>query len=436
MIDQRYRELAGAAEEATRQPDFASVRHRARRLKARRRAAGAAAAAVLAAAAVTGVAVVRPAGDTSWDPSAAGGRVLTADAADAEHVYAITTDCDECARVLVASDDGGRTWEERTVLHEATGTAWVTALGPDIVLLTWSDSRTDWNSNNPVDPSGSPLPYTPPPTGVPSPTLVPGGITQRAVSVDGGRTLRDLELSEAPVAAVARGTRLVDCLTLWLRPGQCSVYTVDPESGRFARLANQPPLDARSQPEFPYPIDLPVSTGLWVSGSDPETGRPAIAVSRDQGRTWRKAVFEDETAEPASAQVLGMFPGPAVATIDGRLIYVVFAGPEIGRIAVYRSSDGGESFERTRGEFPPDGVLLHTSGMVTADGTHVLPGGSGSGFRYLGSHDGDRYTPIVLSGLPARGRAPRAITGRFFLYQGDGELYTSTDGRQWRLALG
>lgn len=431
MIDQRYRELAGAAEEAARQPDFASVRHRARRHKTRRRAGGAAAAAILAAAGVTGVALVRPTGDTPFDPSAASGHVLTADAADAEHVYAITADCDECPRLLVASDDGGRTWEERRVLDAAAGTVSVTALGPEVLLLTWARSRTDGSSDDPVDPSGSP-----PPSDAASSAYLPGGVTRRAVSVDGGRTLRDLELSEAPVAAAAPGTRLVDCLTVWLRPGQCAVYAVDPESGRLARLANQPPLDARSQPDSPYPIDLPVSAGLWVSGSDPATGRPAIAVSRDQGRTWRTAVFEDETAEAVSADVLGMFPGPAVATTDGRLVYVVFAGPETGRVAVYRSSDGGESFARTRGEFPRDGVLLHTSGMVTADGTHVLPGGGGSGFRYLGSQGGDRYTPIVLRGLPARDRAPRAITARFYLYQAEGELYTSTDGRDWRRALG
>jgi hypothetical protein len=436
MIDQRYRDLAGAAEEAARPPAFASVRRRAGRLRARRRAGGALAAAVLMASGVAGFAALRPSAEP-WEPATGFGQVLTADAADSKHLYAITTNCDTCARVLVASQDGGQTWQKRREWGAAAGTVGVRTLGPEVLLLTWSDSRTDWNSQNPVDPNGSPLPYTPPPTGAPTPTLVPGGIPEQAVSVDGGRTLRQLTVSHTPVAAAAPGTRLVGCFSV-VRPQNCAVYAVDPESGQLAPLATQPPLAHRASPmSVPLdPIEVPTSAGLWVVGADPQTGRPAVAVSKDQGRTWQKSVFEDETGQPGPGQGLSMYPGPAVATSNGKEAYVVFVGPDVSRVAVYRSSDGGKSWERARGEFPRNGILTGSGGMVTADGTHVLPGASADGQRYLGSRDGDLYAPIELSGHPGGHAAPRAITSRFFIYEGEGELYVSTDGRSWHLVLG
>jgi hypothetical protein len=79
--------------------------------------------------------------------------------------------------------------------------------------------------------------------------------------------------------------------------------------------------------------------------------------------------------------------------------------------------------------------LAGPNAFVTADGTHVLPALDGSGFQYLASPDGRTYTRTDLGGLPALGHSPRAVTDRFFLFQGTDAVYTSTDGRGWRRTL-
>jgi photosystem II stability/assembly factor-like uncharacterized protein len=433
MIDQRYRDLAGAAEDAARPPEFAAVRRRAGRLRARRRAGGALAAAVLVASGTAGVAALRPAGET-WDAATGGGRILSSGAADAKHLYAITADCGGCPRELVASDDGGRTWERRSQLEGVAGLATLTVLGPDVMM-----SSGVLGPDAPiVPPNSEPLP--PEPSATEDPYAARGPV-ETTVSVDGGRTWRKAQLSDKPVAAVPAGMRAVDRQTAYFEgeatrhPGKLPLYAVDPASGQVAPLAKQPPL------EYPQVVDVPAVAGLWAVGADPDTDKPAVSVSRDRGRTWKTTVFRD--ARPAIVEMRDKNQGnsgpaiaygvslPQMATTDGTVAYLQAAsdggsGRKEGPVT-YRTADGGAEWERTSDTAPAG-----SPAMVTADGTHVLTAADGSGYQYLGSRDGRTYTRVELAGLPALGRAPRAITDRFFLFQSEDGLFTSTDGWSWR----
>jgi len=411
VIDHRYRDLAGAAEEAARPPDFASVRRRAGRLRNRRRAGGALAAAVLLASGTAGVMTLRPSGQT-WEAAAGGRRVLEVGAADAEHLYAIVADCDDCPDELLASSDGGRTWVTRERPEGVRGQSDLTVLGPRVLFESRvvgiraareGQKETDQDSG-------------------------------RRVSVDGGRAWREVTVSDAPVASVAPDTRAIDCRVVGgtaMFVEECPVYAVDPASGRFAPLANQPPL------AFAQVVDTPVEAGLWAAGADPATGKAAVAVSHDRGRNWDAFTFD---AEPTAVERRKEPPATflsvraEVATTDGNLAYATFIGP--GPVVVYRSADGGRSWHLTHPSRPLAAPLAGPTSFVTADGAHVLPALNGSGFQYLASPDGRSYTRVDLAGLPAFGNSPRAVTKRFFLFQGLDSVYTSTDGRRWQQRLG
>jgi hypothetical protein len=80
----------------------------------------------------------------------------------------------------------------------------------------------------------------------------------------------------------------------------------------------------------------------WVSGTVPNTGRWAVAVSRDAGRNW-------------SVHQLPERPGQAVSnvkiSVGPRAVYALALGPlpnvDNGLVAVFRSTDGGVSWEQT-----------------------------------------------------------------------------------------
>jgi hypothetical protein len=74
--------------------------------------------------------------------------------------------------------------------------------------------------------------------------------------------------------------------------------------------------------------------GWWVTGDDPGTGELAVAVSHDQGATWRTSElgFVPETG----AQ-------PVLATADGTNVYVLVRSA--GQMLLIRSSNGGQVWD-------------------------------------------------------------------------------------------
>jgi hypothetical protein len=395
MLDHRYRDMVTAAEDAARQPGFDTVQRRARRLRLRRRiGTGAVAAVLLVLAAAGAVAVHRP--DPATPPTDVPGsvpRLRWAGAADADHLYALVADCLDCPQYLFGSADGGRTWDQRGGSRPMSVGPGLTVVGPDILI-----------------------------------DLGPSSIARAVVpqvSVDGGRTWRTLEIATTPVDAVPAGTSPIHCAVV-VGPEPCSVYAVDPGTGRIAPLRTQPPV------RRPVPAAVPATAGLWVQGLDQDSGRPATAVSHDGGRTWTGAVFDAEPVPPGlpGEQVAGMYL-PTVATADGTVAYALFAGLPDQSPRVYRSGDAGRNWQRVDNGNPVPAPLAGPASVVLADGTHVVVTIAGTGFQYQASPDGVAYRPVELTGLPPTDVVPRAVTERFYLGRDGDALYTSADGRAW-----
>ena len=123
-------------------------------------------------------------------------------------------------------------------------TAVIVSLGRD--ALGWRDLRPVRMVE--VRPSGPPQASPTQPMYVPESPPPP---TPPWTTVDGGRTWRRAVIDPEPVAAVPPGTRPVSCHFVG-QPSPCRIHAVDPVTGRFAPLANQPagimPEEAWSRP--------------------------------------------------------------------------------------------------------------------------------------------------------------------------------------------
>ncbi|MEU9863506.1 sialidase family protein [Streptomyces sp. NPDC047971] len=241
---------------------------------------------------------------------------------------------------------------------------------------------------------------------------------------DGGRSWRvgdprTVGVTEAiPAGAVlttdcARpaGAQVDDCVRQRL-------VVISPEDGRRRALAEQPLLGAR-----PRPAEVAEPDGSWwVSGTDPLSGRAAVAVSRDQGRSWSVSRLPSPTSEP------GWYTAVAV----GRS--VVYAA-EMGELkggdpvknpmrALHRSLDGGRTWQRMWTTGPtteprtllgmpvpgPDGRVL-----IGAEDREYVSLDGGIGFRPSGG--GSTFTRRTPLGL---------------LRHSTGCLYgISVDGERW-----
>jgi len=363
--------LRTVAEDAVRQPEFATVERRSARLRRRRHGAAAAILAVVLAG--TTVAAARLDRPQSTTPVLAASpthlnQVLYLEAVDTTHLYAVGFPCAACPFAMNASDDGGRTWEGRTLPNPRSG---VIVLGPRLLI------------------SGA------------------------SVSVDGGLSWRAAARTDTPVEAVAPGHQA------WCvreATGCRQVLAVDPTTGQIAPLANQPPIDTL------YVVATPTAAGLWVGGFDRATDRPALSWSRDGGRTWAVHVFLEAPAVPSHSP-LGFAPQPATA--DGQTVYAMI-GNDTDTGFVYRTTDGGATWSIVRQGEHIESYL----GYVTADGAHVLQYGV-TPMRYVASRDGGPYLPVELSGDSDQMAVPRAVDDGYVARDG-GYLYLSDDGWTWR----
>jgi hypothetical protein len=406
MYDLDFHGLDDEIGDAARQPEFAAVRQRTGRLRRRRRLAMAGASlGVTSVLALGGYAITGPGtgpvGPAEASPSAvvdAPARIRGAVAGDADHFYALVADCESCKESLMASKDGGRTWQQRpayaALLQEPDIVPNLDVLGPRILTL-----------------------------GLPAKlgrSEIDSGM-KRKISTDGGATWRDLKVSQTPVAATPPGTRLVDCIT-----ATC-VLAVDPATGTLAPLATQPALAQYVM------ATAPVDAGLWVKGLDPATGRPAVAVSHDRGQTWTTAVFTTEPPAPSPDGGPPRMYLPDIATADGRTVYATIEGTHDGYAHLYRSTDGGATWQRTNPDGPPTGLpFVTTQSFVTTDGAHVMLLQEGDTVVAKISPDGSTYAPLAMPGGPAdTGTAPTVINDSRYLWHDRQALYLSTDGRNW-----
>jgi hypothetical protein len=360
--------------ELTRQPELSVIQRRATRRRRRRVAlASAGLAAVVAAVGgltvdalsgrhgtpdVTGSSAAPNVTPSEWVPFA-WGPVAWVDTADGTHVYAELQACGACARRLVGSDDGGRTWTTRAELTEMEI--------PQLFGAT---------------------------------TLEMAGPTPK-ISTDGGRTWSPRVDDPTPAATVPAGG--------WLECGGslCTLQVVDPATSRWHPLAAPPPLDVKTIGA------VPTAAGLWLTGLDPTTRAPSVAVSRDGGATW--------TVRPI-APPAGDTP-PIVATYDGTTAYAILGLKETSH--GYRTTDGGRSWQPINGGAQLPSPCPDPPSVVLRDGTHVLQCDGGP---RVGVDGGARYVAGQLPDWPGTVQVTRS--GGFFSYRG-GTLSVSSDGRHW-----
>jgi photosystem II stability/assembly factor-like uncharacterized protein len=312
------------------------------------------------------------------------GSVVWAGAGDRDHLYALRTICTPPTRPcatgpLLGSTDGGRTWTERRRPAGSGAFTGVAVLGVSIVRMTGPDGDV--------------------------------------ISVDGGwhwsATAGDPQpLRSVPDAAEALGWTATTA-------GQTRVAAVDPATGAIRVLEVQPPLTEIAVP--PIPDDL----GIWVTGLDCVTRRPAVSVSQDRGQTWTTALLPD------LPPVTWLNP-PAIATLDtadGRVAYVqAEVGP--AEEAVFRTTDGGSTWVRV----DPTRRLRHgfTVSFVARDNRHFAIGDPSPAATYVASVDNGTYEDLPLP-LPASAAAAiRVMRGGGYVTSSTDAIYVSDNGLAWR----
>ncbi|MFC4042550.1 hypothetical protein ACFO1B_29330 [Dactylosporangium siamense] len=331
------------------------------------------------------------------------GRIFAVAAADAEHLYAEVGNCGGgCTLDLVGSDDGGRSWTVRT--RNLTGDLSAPAPGS---LLRMVETGTEG----------------------PLPLHVPW------VSRDGGRSWAEVRAGGGAVAEVAAGGWL-QCASPRGINDPCTLIAVDPVNARSAPLAGPPDLF------LDEPVDVPVAGGFWVTGRDRGGQRPAVAVSRDRGRTWSTHVF---TATETGDADLDMLRFMGAASTDGVNGYTIMtaADPKGAATAgvqalVFRTGDAGNTWQRVHPtQTLPRRYYIGGDSYVAADGSHVVLGTDDPPDRWYTSSDGgNSYHPASQPGLGAEllqqsnVRVVVAAAGAYLAFDA-GALYRSADGLRW-----
>jgi photosystem II stability/assembly factor-like uncharacterized protein len=273
--------------------------------------------------------------------------VSAVDFADPEHGYAIRTTCEtrvSCADQLLTTGDGSH-WRTRPLPRPDPAPSWarghLQVLGRDELTVDWPLSAALEDTQ-----------------------------VHRVYSTDGGASWESVRMPSvvtATVASIPDGASLsASCARLVPGGQRCAErgFAVTlPGSGRPALLANRPPLTAMVAGAVPNG-----DGSWWVAGRDPKTDRWGLAVSRDDGRTWTTVVLAlRETVDQRGWSV----------NSHGDTLYATAVGalPDTsnGLLAIYRSTDGGRSWQQTwrpAGGEQPRRVFANT--VVGEDGTLTI----------------------------------------------------------------
>lgn len=194
-----------------------------------------------------------------------------------------------------------------------------------------------------------------------------------------------------------------------------------PQDGTRTRLANPPDLtNVFAQPH-------PIGGGKWwVQGRARGSGKPAVAVSHDNGRTWRITEF----AKPRGFGRDDLL----YLTARGKDAYVVASGVQFehghGLQAIYHSSDQGLTWQRTWSGRASDG--LEGVPIVTSYGLLLIGADTTDRRHFWLSFDhGETFAD---AGWDLPGEWPLDTRGGYLINgPGDpGRWYRSSDGVTWQ----
>ncbi|MEU4164568.1 sialidase family protein [Actinoplanes sp. NPDC026670] len=427
MREPQFDRLRSEVADAVRQPEFSTVQARAGKVRRRRAATTSAVflVTVLAAASFGYTVQNSPPDYGSLDPvpevtctQDCSWPWMTASASTGSELYGLVTRCETCDSELYVSPDDGDSWEARNmppVPGDVVTPREVTLVAPGPGLLVWSE-RTFIRGAVQTQSTGGPTA---------GPTTPPVSSLQTWISSDGGRNWGRAASATEPADAIPAGARPVDCDLVELP--DCKVGVLDPDTGRFAPLANQPGITVEAG--WTDQVAAPLDGRVWVPGRDPATNKPAVAVSSDAGRTWHTHVFTGGLAFPADSSGLATVYMPKVAAGSGTTAYALTNRGD-DTYDTYYTTDGGATWQA--GGEPLEEVRT-LPGYVTADGAHIVPTFGGASI----SRGTGRYGPVTLSGMPeAAIRTVRVSTGQadqpYLMPSSGSEAYLSKDGLTWQ----
>jgi hypothetical protein len=192
--------------------------------------------------------------------------------------------------------------------------------------------------------------------------------------------------------------------------------------GTRVRLTHQPPI------RVCWVAATESGQGTWWVGGADATGRPAIAASRDDGRTWKATSFQSPSPGAwAKVITVGSEVYATIVTGDARSTDTRrgYVPGELSLLATHRSADGGASFAPYG-----DGQPLTMVGDLVAmlDGRLIVA----TPPRFtISSVDGTGFK-TAPSELPPVGVIRRTAVGwvAYNLFQG-GWAAHSTNGQTW-----
>ncbi|GAA3065552.1 hypothetical protein GCM10017562_34310 [Streptomyces roseofulvus] len=252
-------------------------------------------------------------------------------------------------------------------------------------------------------------------------------------TADGGRSWRRVDPRPAgrtpdiPVGAVLIAACAVPGVPVDSCPRE-RLAAISPLDGRRRELVAQPPLGAHPRPATVVEPD----GSWWVSGVVPGTGRSAVAVSRDRGRSWSVSRLPSPAPADTPAWHTSVVVGPDA-------VYAAETGELKGGEpvknplrALHRSLDGGRTWQRMWTTGPVKEPRSLEGLPVPGPGGRIEVAAQWSGYRSL---DGGRTFREVDDGTSWVRR-----TGAGLLREGSRCRYELTrDGVRWsefRLACG
>lgn len=251
----------------------------------------------------------------------------------------------------------------------------------------------------------------------------------RLYTADCGRSWRAVGLGpRGTVSAIPAGAVLESsCFRQPSYPGGCLAarLLVTRPAGTRAWLSASPELDR------PRVDDVRASDGSWwVSGADPATGRLAVAVSRDAGRSWSTRVLPDIAGTLSRS---GTPPPRMSVAVHGNRVYVtavrLHRHIEYRLIAIFASADGGETWRQTWG-LAEDAQPRTVSGSVIPHGGGRLTVIDRRAHSYRSDDDGRTFRPGIATPKMAWARWTR---GGYVAVSADepARWYRSADGSTW-----